>query len=146
MFLQVVIVLIGIATLAFMLWEPHLEGRNVHATVFEIYFNDPFLAYVYLGSIPFFVALYRTFGLFGHVRQTGVFSQATVNALRTIKRCAITLIGFVVGGVVFILMAGDGEDRPAGIFMGFLAALASGSIATTAALFARKLQNALSRS
>ena len=51
-FLQVVIVLIGIGVLAAMLWEPHLEGRNVHATLFEIYFKDPFLAYVYIGSIP----------------------------------------------------------------------------------------------
>jgi hypothetical protein len=53
MFLQVVIVLIGIGVLAFMLWEPHVEGRNAHATVFEIYFHDPFLAYAYIGSIPF---------------------------------------------------------------------------------------------
>jgi hypothetical protein len=44
-FLQIVIVLIGMGALAFMLWEPHLEGRNAHATVFEVYFKDPFLAY-----------------------------------------------------------------------------------------------------
>jgi hypothetical protein len=47
-FLQVVLVLIGMAALAFLLWEPHLEGRNVHATLFEIYFKDPFLAYAYV--------------------------------------------------------------------------------------------------
>jgi hypothetical protein len=41
-FLQAVIVLIGIGALALMLWEPHIEGRNAHATLFEIYFNDPF--------------------------------------------------------------------------------------------------------
>jgi len=37
-FFQAVIVLIGIGTLAFMLWEPHIEGRNAQATLFEIYF------------------------------------------------------------------------------------------------------------
>ncbi len=42
--LQAAIVLIGIGTLALMLWEPHIEGRNAHATNFEIYFKDPFLA------------------------------------------------------------------------------------------------------
>src|SRR6186997_3294345 len=115
-FLQIVIVLIGIGALALMLWEPHIEGRNAHATVFEIYFKDPFLAYVYVGSMPFFVALYRAFGLFGHARQNRAFSQETVDALRAIKRCAIILIGFVAGGVVFILMFGDKEDRPAGVF------------------------------
>ena len=60
-FLQVVIVLVGIGTLALMLWEPHLEGRNVNATLFQIYFNDPFLVYAYIGSIAFFVALYQAF-------------------------------------------------------------------------------------
>src|SRR4029079_14915748 len=55
LFLQAAIVPIGIAVGAFLLWEPRLEGRNAHATTFEIYFKDPFLAYVYLGSIPFFV-------------------------------------------------------------------------------------------
>src|ERR1051326_5516942 len=119
-FLQVVVVLIGIGALALMLWEPHLEGRNAHATTFEIYFKDPFLAYVYVGSIPFFVAVYRAFRLFGHVRQNGTFSQVTVDALRAIKRCAIGIIGFVAGGVVFIIIFGDKDDRPAGFFMSFL--------------------------
>lgn len=146
LFLQVVIVLIGIGTLAFMLWEPHIEGRNAHATTFQIYFKDPFLAYVYVGSTPFFVALYRAFGLFGHVRRNGAFSQVSVDALRAIKRCAIVLIGFVAGGVVFILMFGDKEDRPPGVFMSFLFTAASSVIAIAAAMFARKLQNALRRS
>src|SRR5215203_3340196 len=117
LFLKVVVVLIGIGTLALMLWEPHIEGRNAHATTFEIYFKDPFLAYVYVGSTPFFIALYRAFGLLGHVRKNGSFSQVSVDALRTIKYCAIVLIGFVALAVVFIIMFGDKEDRPAGVFM-----------------------------
>src|SRR5437016_1651076 len=98
-FLQVVIVLIGIGALAFMLREPHIEGRNAHVTLFEIYFKDPFLAYAYIASIPFFVALYQAFKVLGYVRQNQTFSQATVKALRTIKYCAIAIIGFVVVGV-----------------------------------------------
>ena len=54
--LQAVIVLIGVGALALILWEPQIEGRNAHATQFEIYFKDPFLAFAYLGSVPFFVA------------------------------------------------------------------------------------------
>ena len=141
LFLQVAIVLIGIGALAFLLWEPHIEGRNVHATTFEIYFKDPFLAYVYVGSIPFFVALYRAFWLAGHVRENGAFSQVTVDALRAIKHCMMAFIGFVAGGVVFIIMFED--DRPAGIFMSFLVAFPSSVIAIAAAMFARNLQNAL---
>src|SRR3954465_11090061 len=88
-FLQTVIVLIAIGALALLLWEPHLEGRNARATPFEIYFNDPFLAYAYVASIPFFVALYQAFKLLGYAGQNRVFSPAAVSAMRTIKRCAI---------------------------------------------------------
>jgi hypothetical protein len=145
LFLQVVIVLWGIATLGLMLWEPHLEGRNAQATTFEIYFKDPFLAYVYVGSIPFFMALHRAFGLFGHVRRYETFSPVAVDDLRVITRCAITILGFVAGGVIIIIMLGDGEDRPGGIFMGALVALAASIIAIASAMSARNLQSALSR-
>jgi hypothetical protein len=145
LFLQGMMVLIGIGTLGLMLWEPHLEGRNAHATTFEIYFKDPFLAYVYVGSAPFFVALYRAFELFGHVRRTGVFSQETLTDLRAIKVCAMALIGFVAGGAIFILVFGDREDRPPGIFMSVLAVLVASGIASAAAISARNLQRALSR-
>src|SRR3954447_21915465 len=97
-FLQVVVVLIGIGALALMLWEPHLEGRNAHATVFEIYFKDPFLAYAYVASIPFFVALYQAFRVLGCAGRNQVFTQAAVHALRTIKYCAMAMIGFVAVG------------------------------------------------
>src|SRR3954467_3367123 len=100
LFLKAVVVLIGIAALTFMLWEPHIEGRNAHATLFEIYFNDPFLAYAYIASIPFFVALYQAFRVVGYAGQNKIFTQEAVKALRTIKYCAISIIGFVVVSVI----------------------------------------------
>lgn len=141
-FLQTVIVLIGIGALALMLWEPHIEGRNAHATVFEIYFKDPFLAYAYIASIPFFVALYQGFKVLGYAGQNKVFSQAAVKALRTIKFCAIAIIGFVAVGELFIMM-GDSDDRAGGVFMGVLITFGSIVIATAAATFERILQNAV---
>src|SRR3990170_7700607 len=95
-FLQVVIVLIGIGAIALMLWEPHIEGRNAHATLFEIYFKDPFLAYAYIASISFFVALYQAFKLLGYIGRNEVFSQRSVKALRAIKYCAIALAALIV--------------------------------------------------
>ncbi len=141
-FLQVVVVLIGIGALALMLWEPHIEGRNAHATLFEIYFKDPFLAYAYIASIPFFAALYQAFKVLGYVRNNMTFSQTTVKALRTIKHCAIAIVGFVAVGVIFMVF-GDKEDRPAGVFMRILIAFPSIVIATAAAVFERILQNAV---
>ena len=78
--LQVVVVLIGIGALIFLLWEPHIEGRNVHATLFQIYFNDPFLMWAYTASISFFVALYQAFKLLGYIRQNKAFSLNSVKA------------------------------------------------------------------
>jgi len=141
LFLQVVVVLISISALAIMLWEPHIEGRNAHATLFEIYFKDPFLAYAYISSIPFFAALYQAFKVLGYVRQNKTFSQATVKALGTIKYCAIALIGFVAVSVIF-MMFGDREDRPAGVFMRILITFPSLVVVATAAMFERIVQNA----
>jgi hypothetical protein len=145
LFLQIAIVVVGLGALAFLVGEPHLEGRNAHATTFEIYFKDPFLAYVYVGSIPFFMALHRAFGLFGHAGERGVFSPATVEALRAIKRCALAVIGFVAGAVVIILLFGDRDDRPAGLFMSFLVIFAASVTAIAAARFGRHLQKTLGR-
>jgi hypothetical protein len=143
-FLQVVIVLIGIGVLALMLWEPHVEGRNAHATLFEIYFKDPFLAYAYIASTPFFVALYQAFKVLGYAGQNKIFSQAAVKALRTMKYCAISIIGFVAVGEIFIML-GDSDDRAGGVFMGILITFGSVVIATAAAMFERILQNAVEK-
>ena len=141
-FLQIVIVLIGVGALAFLLWEPQVEGRNAHATLFQIYFKDPFLAYAYIGSIPFFVALYQAFKVLRYVGQNRVFSQAAVKALRTIKYCALAIIGFVAVSIVFMIN-GDRDDRPAGLFMRILITFPSIVVATAAAMFERILQKAV---
>lgn len=143
-FLQVVIVLIGIGVLALMLWEPHLEGRNVNATLFEIYFKDPFLAYAYTASIAFFVALYQAFKLLGYIGQNKVFSLKAVKALRTIKYCSITLIAFILGAEAYFFIVQSGKDDIAGgVAMGLGMIFLSSVIATAAAVFERLLQSAV---
>ena len=139
--LQLVIVLIGIGALAFMLWEPHIEGRNVHATLFEIYFNDPFLAYAYTASIAFFIALYQVFKLLGYVGRNEVFSLNSVKALRTIKYCATSLVGFIVAAENYLFIARPGDDIAGGVFVCLLMILVFGVSATVAAMFERTLQN-----
>jgi hypothetical protein len=144
-FLQTVVVLIGIGALAFLLWEPHLEGRNAHATLFEVYFKDPFLAYAYLASIPFFMALHQAFKGLGYAGKNQVFSPMVVKALRTIKYCAIAIIGFVAVGEIFIML-GSSDDRSGGFFMGLLIIFGSVVVATAAAMFERILRNSLEKS
>lgn len=143
-FLQVVIILIGIVALVLLLWEPQIEGVNAHATQFEIYFKDPFLAYLYIGSIPFFMALYQAFKLLGYIRHNNTFSQASVKALRNIKYCAITIIGFIMGAEAYIIINRAGSDDIAGgVAMGILIGFVSIVITTAAAVFEKLLQNAV---
>lgn len=141
-FLQVVVVLIGMGALALLLWEPHLEGRNAHATLTQIYFHDPFLAYAYTASIAFFVALYQAFKVLGYVRQNKVFSPEAVRALRNIKFCAIAIVGFVAVAEIIIRL-GQSDDRAGGTFIGVVITFGAVVIAAAAAMFERILQNAV---
>lgn len=136
-FLQAVIVLIGIGVLAFMLWEPHIEGRNAHATVFEIYFEDHFLVYAYIASIPFFVILYQAFKVIGNIGQNKVFSLNSVKALRTIKYCATIFVAFVVGAEAyfFIVQRKVEDDIAGGVAIGLFLIFISVAVATAAAIF-----------
>lgn len=143
-FLQVVIVLVGIGALALLLWEPHLEGRNAHATTFEIYFKDPFLAYAYTASIAFFVALFQAFRLLGYIGQGKAFSPNAVRALRTIKYCAIVLIAMIGAAVAYLFLFVSGKDDIAGgVAMGVAMIFVSVVVATAAAVFERLLQSAV---
>lgn len=143
-FLQVILVLVGIGALAFLLWEPHLEGRNAHATVFEIYFKDPFLAYAYLASMAFFTGLYQAIKVLGYAGQNRIFSPEAVHALRTIKYCGLAMIAFVVVSVVFMpLGAPNDDDGPQGVVMRVVVAFGSLVVATSAAMFERILKNAV---
>src|SRR5215510_9313647 len=139
-FLQVITVLVGIGVLILLLSEPHLEGRNAHATLTQIYFHDPFLAYVYVASIPFFVALYAAFRLLSWVGSPhDAFSERAIRSVRVIKHCATVTVGLIVVGVVILMFVGD--ERPPVAFMGLLATLAFLVIGASAAVFERLLQS-----
>lgn len=143
-FLQIVIILIGLGVLAFLLWEPQVEGRNAHATTFEIYFKDPFLVYAYTGSVAFFVALFQAFKLLGYIGRNKVFSLDSVKALRTIKYCGLVLAGFLLGAEAYFFLVVRGKDDIAGgVMMGLVLIFISTVIATAAAVFERTLQSAV---
>ena len=98
-----------------------------------------------MGSIAFFVALYQAFKVLGYIRQNKTFSQTTVRAFRTIKYCAIALIGFILGAEAYfnIVQRGKGEDIAGGVVIGLVLIFVSAIIATAAAVFERTLQSAV---
>ncbi len=83
--------------------------------------------------------------MLGYVGRNQAFSPEGVKALRTIRYCALAIIGFVVVEVLFIFLMTGGDDENPGspIFLGLLIIFPSIVIATAAAMFERILQNAV---
>jgi hypothetical protein len=143
MFLQAVIVLIGIVVLAVLIRVPQLEGRARNLDLLSIY-ADPFILYGYAASIAFFVALYKAFKLLGYIGHNKVFSAEAVGTLKSIKYCAIVLSILIVTAGLYIKVTHHEEDDPAGFLaMCIVTTFASVVVATAAAVFERILQNAI---
>lgn len=142
--LKTAVILIAVGALAFLLLEPHVEGRNVGASLFNIYFTDPFLAYAYLASIPFFVSLYQLFKLSGDAGRNELPNQRSVKALQTIKYCAMVTVILIVIGVAWLLSV-ESDDRPPVVAMGTVTAFLSIAGAAIAAVFEKKARRAVER-
>jgi len=142
-FLQAVIVLIGIAALAILIRFPLTEGRATNLDLFSIY-SDPFILYGYAASIAFFVALFKAFKLLGYIGQNKVFTSNSVGTLRSIKYCAIILSILIVAAGLYIRIFHNKDDDPAGFLaICVVTTFVSIVVATAAAIFEKILQNAI---
>ena len=142
-FLQVVIVLIGLVALVILIRFPLTEGRARNLDLVSIY-ADPFILYGYAASIAFFIALYKAFRLLGYIGQNKVFSSNAVGALKSIKYCAIVFGVLIVIAGLYIKIFHNKDDDPAGFLaMCIVITFASIVVATAAAIFQKILQNAL---
>ncbi|HTJ48623.1 MAG TPA: DUF2975 domain-containing protein [Cyclobacteriaceae bacterium] len=142
-FLQAVIVLIGIVVLAVLIRFPLTEGRATNLDLLSIY-ADPFILYGYAASIAFFVALYKAFRLLGYIGQNKVFSSNSVGALKSIKYCAIVFSILIVMAGLYIKISHHKDDDPAGFLaICMVTTFASIVVATAAAIFEKILQNAI---
>lgn len=142
LFLQAAVAVVAVIALVVLLIEPHFEGRNVDATWTQIYFGDPFLAYAYAGSIPFFAALRQAFKALDLAGSSQAFSQATLKSLRIIRNCALAMIGVVVAGVA-MLLSNANEDRPPLIAMGVIGVFCASVAAAAAATLERVVRKAV---
>ena len=142
LFLRLVICLIAIGVLAGMIWFPQTEGRATNLDLISIY-KDPFIIYIYIGSIPFFVGLYQAFKLLNFIDANKAFSQGAVNTLKNMKFASLSLIGFIALAEVYIRFFAHGDDPAGPTALGILASFAVAVIATAAAVFQKLFQNAV---
>ena len=142
-FLQGVIVLIGIVALSIMIRFPSTEGRAENLDLFRIY-SDPLILYGYAASIPFFIALYKAFKLLGYIGQNKAFSLNSVRTLSSIKYCAIVLSILIVMAGLYIKIFHNKNDDPAGFLaMCIVTTFVSLVVATAVAVFEKILQNGM---
>jgi hypothetical protein len=139
--IQTILLSIAISILTALLWEPWVEGVNANATMLrEIYFDDPFLAYIYFAFIPVFVGLYKGFKLAGNFGRGEMYSRSSMEALRAIKYCAFAFAGYIFLAVVYIFITMRGKDDIAGgVAMGFFMIVTSAIVATVSARFERNI-------
>ena len=143
LFLQAVVVLIGVVALTIMIRFPMTEGRAKNLDLFSIY-ADPFILYGYASSIAFFVALYKAFQLLGYIGQDKLFSPNSIRTLRSIKYCAIIVSISIVMAGLFIRLFHNKDDDPAGFLaMCIVTTFISIAVATAMAVFEKILQNAV---
>jgi hypothetical protein len=139
-FIQSLILILGIVVISFLIWMPLAEGRAVKLSLYHIY-ADPFILFGYIASIPFFVGLHKGYILIGYLHKKETFSINAIGALKTIKFCAILFSIFISSAGIFILLFHNKEDDPAGFMMlCLLTTFLSIVVVTLAGVFEKKLQ------
>lgn len=141
--LQITTVLLGLLVLAGLLVEPHFEGRNVDASFWEVYFHDAFLAYVYIGSIPFFVALYKFFQVLGFSAHDKLASPESIKNLQVIRNCALITVAAVFAADVFLIVNSrtTGDDSTGAVALGMIVIFLSLVAVGVISVFKRRLQS-----
>jgi len=103
----------------------------------------PLLLGMYVPAIPFFIALYQSLKLLSYIDKNKVFSDASVEALKYIKYCAVTISLMYAVGMPYIFYVADRDDAPGVVLIGFIIIFASFVIATAAAVFQKLVKSAV---
>lgn len=120
-FLQFVLMLVGGGSFVFLLWEPQGEGVNLGKTLFQIYFTDLFLVYVYVSSIPFFAVIYSGIKILTEIKNNSPYKDIFRRLAVTQKLLLLVIVCVFFGEIIIRLSPSD--DRAGGTFMGILVTL-----------------------
>ena len=132
--LKLAVILIGIPVLALCIfWLPG----------FVNYLPYPILIAVYAAAVAFFFALYQALKLLSYIDKKKAFSEISVDALKKIKQCAITIsiLFAVVAPLVFPIA--DADDAPGLVAFPLIIVFASAAIAVFAAVLQKLLKEAI---
>lgn len=133
-FLKIAVIFIGSPVLALCIfWLPG----------FVNYLPSPILVSVYVTAILFFFALYQALKLLSYIDKNKAFSDLSVNALKYIKYCAITISILYAGLVPLLFPIADADDAPGLVAFPIIFTFVSLVIAVFAAVLQKLLKEAI---
>ena len=106
-------------------------------------YRTPIWIGLYVAAVPFYIALHQTLKLLNYIDKNIVFSKLSIEALKTIKYCALAISGLFMAGSPYILHVADKDDAP-GLFATALIIIGTSFvIATSAGVLQKLVQNAV---
>src|SRR3954453_420491 len=145
-FLKVIIFLIGIAMLALCIyWLPEIAIKDAKVHPDTAYFLIPFLVCAYGFCITFSVVLYQAFKLLTYIEKNNAFSELSLKSLKVIKKCAFTVIFFIVLGIVSLMVLAKvtGDDAAGPISLSLMGILVTSTFATFISVLQKPIKNFL---
>lgn len=144
LFLRLAVLLIGAPVLAICIFAlPSLAREAVVSTSEFTYVLIGIVIIMYGAAVPFFIALFQAFKLLGTIDKNFAFSERSVQSLKTIKYCALSISGLYVVGLPLFLMFGHLDDAPGVVLINLVFIFAPLLIAVFAAVLQRLLQEAI---
>ncbi|SFA86124.1 MULTISPECIES: DUF2975 domain-containing protein [unclassified Bacillus (in: firmicutes)] len=144
-FLKVIIFLIGIAVLAvciFLLPEAARRDAIERPGDYSLY---PLLVCAYGICITFSVALYQVFKLLTYIEKNNAFSELSLQSLKVIKKCAFTVIFFILLAIVYLRVHAQftGDDAAGPISLGLMGVLATSVVVAFVTVLQKPIMNFL---
>ncbi|WP_226673426.1 DUF2975 domain-containing protein [Rossellomorea aquimaris] len=144
-YLKVIAFLIGIGMLAVCIyWLPEAARRDgiERPGDYSLY---PFLACAYGICISIFVVLYQVFKLLTYIEKNNAFSELSFHSLKIIKKCAFTVIFFILIAIVYlrVLAHFTGDDAAGPISLGLMGIVATSAVAAFVNVLQKPLKSVL---
>ena len=137
LFLQVVILLMGVAVLALCIFLlTALFTQDVGG-------YSPIIIGMLIATVPFFIGMYQTLKLLSYINKNKAFSEVSIKSLHTIKYCGIAISALYAVSLPYIVIVAERDDAPGVVLLGLIFTFAPMIVAVFAAVLQKLLQNAM---
>ncbi|WP_458414915.1 DUF2975 domain-containing protein [Schinkia sp. CFF1] len=144
-FLKIIIFLVGIAVLTVCIYFlPEAARRDAIERPGD-YSLYPLLVCAYGICITFSVALYQVFILLIYIEKSNAFTELSLQSLKVIKKCAFTVIFFILLAIVYLRVYAQftGDDAAGPISLGLMGILVTSVIVAFVNVLQKPIKNVL---